>query len=69
MPVRPWRRKTTPWSTIIGHEYKGSGTDSDPYIVTWLPGDVENPFNYSSTYKWTCTLIGECLPLNDTALM
>lgn len=63
LPVRPWRRWTTPWSAIRGHAYKGSGTEIDPFVVDWLPNDVEDPYNYSVGYKWTCTLIGKWLVL------
>lgn len=61
---RPWIRKTTPWSHIIGHNYKGSGTEQDPYVVTWLPDgpdgfvDVENPLKYGFWYKWGVTIMG-----------
>ncbi|TXT03810.1 hypothetical protein VHUM_04374 [Vanrija humicola] len=57
LPRRPWRPWTTPWSAIREQVYKGSGTESDPYVVDWLPNDVEDPYNYSVSYKWTCTLI------------
>jgi hypothetical protein len=56
---RPWRTRTTPWNTIVQHTYKGSGVDSDPYVVTWIPNEAENPQNYSAAYKWWITIIGE----------
>lgn len=62
---KPWLRKTTPWARIVGHNYKGGGTESDPYVVTWLPDgpdgfvDVENPLKYGFWYKWGVTILGE----------
>lgn len=61
LPTRPWRRRTTAWSQIVNHEYKGSGTEADPYVVTWLDGDVENPMTgFSMNYKWGMTMLGAC---------
>jgi len=63
---RPWLVKTTPWSALVNHQYKGSGTNEDPYVVTWLPKgpdetvvDYENPMTYGFWYKWTITILGE----------
>jgi hypothetical protein len=42
---------------IISHQYKGSGTESDPYLVTWIENDAVNPMNYSMTLKWTITML------------
>jgi hypothetical protein len=60
---RPWRRHVTPWSDVISEPYKGSGTESDPYVVDWLQGvkddharDPENPMTWKQPYKWTVTL-------------
>lgn len=38
-------------------EYAGSGTEEDPYIVTWIEDDPRNPMLYSSTRKWGITLL------------
>lgn len=57
--VRPWRRRVTPWSDIVNGQYKGSGTEDDPYVVQWLPDDNENPLNYSAGFKWAMTFLGE----------
>jgi hypothetical protein len=59
---RPWRLKSTPWNLIVNHPYKGSGTDEEPYVVTWLDEGVEceNPREFGVKYKWTMTLIGMC---------
>lgn len=65
LKTRPWLCKTTPWSQIVNHTYKGGGTNEDPYIVTWLPNgpdgfvDVENPMRYGFWYKWGITMMGE----------
>lgn len=53
---RPWHLRTTPWSSIVAHEYKGAGTEAEPYIVSWLPDDPENPMSFASSYKWATTM-------------
>lgn len=52
-----WRANITPWSEINTHSYKGSGTPEDPFVVTWLEDDLENPYNWHEGYKWYITLI------------
>ncbi|PWY66430.1 MFS general substrate transporter [Aspergillus heteromorphus CBS 117.55] len=42
---------------IIDHHYPGSGTDEDPYAVTWLPQDPRNPMQFSAKKKWTYTMV------------
>ncbi|KAJ5774847.1 hypothetical protein N7457_009743 [Penicillium paradoxum] len=42
---------------IIDHTYPGSGTDEDPFVVTWIPDDPRNPMNWSEAKKWTFTLL------------
>lgn len=59
LKIRPWLRRVTPWSDILAHDYKGSGTEAEPYVVTWLPQDVENPMTYQPVYKWSVTMLGE----------
>lgn len=67
---RPWRLYTTPFDKIISHQYEGSGTDEDPFIVDWLPNvegddargreievDQESPMSWPQWYKWTLTLL------------
>lgn len=49
---RIWRPYTTPFEQILTHKYPGSGTESDPYIVDWLPHDPEDPQRWSTVYKW-----------------
>jgi hypothetical protein len=48
------------WVTpeVLEHRLLGSGTDADPYLVTWLPGDIRNPMNFSPRRKWTLAWIG-----------
>ncbi|KAJ5551655.1 hypothetical protein N7461_006353 [Penicillium sp. DV-2018c] len=42
---------------IIDHPYSGSGTDEDPYAVTWIPDDPRNPMLFSERKKWTFTML------------
>ncbi|KAJ5729327.1 Major facilitator superfamily multidrug transporter mdrA [Penicillium malachiteum] len=37
--------------------YSGSGTEDDPYAVSWLPRDPRNPMNFSSFKKWFITFL------------
>lgn len=41
---------------VIDHQYPGSGTDDDPFEVTWIAGDPRNPMNFSEVKKWTYTM-------------
>ena len=38
-------------------DYEGSGTEEDPYVVIWIHDDPRNPMLYSSTRKWTITML------------
>ncbi|KAL6237566.1 hypothetical protein BDW75DRAFT_238177 [Aspergillus navahoensis] len=41
---------------VLSHSYAGSGTEHDPYIVTWLPdGDPRDPMQWSRLRKWLYT--------------
>ena len=42
---------------VLRHKYPGSGTDDDPYVVDWIPGDARNPMTISRGMKWIITLI------------
>jgi hypothetical protein len=42
---------------IISHHYKGSGTESDPYVVIWIENDAVNPMNYPTALKWSITML------------
>lgn len=51
IPIRrklPWRQHITPTEVILSHPYRGAGSESDPFIVEWLPDDAENPQNWKS---------------------
>lgn len=39
------------------HHYRGSGTEDDPYVVTWIEDDPRNPMLYSEVKKWTLTML------------
>lgn len=52
----PYRLYVTPFSEILQHRYSGSGTKEDPYLVEWLPHELENPQKWSSLYKWAQTI-------------
>ncbi|KAL4866585.1 hypothetical protein BDV12DRAFT_199062 [Aspergillus spectabilis] len=41
---------------VLNHEYAGSGTESDPYIVRWLDRDPRNPMNFPTRWKVLITL-------------
>ena len=42
---------------VINHPYDGSGTEDDPYVVTWLPDDPRNPQQFSPVKKWSFVMI------------
>ncbi|KAE8153899.1 major facilitator superfamily domain-containing protein [Aspergillus avenaceus] len=42
---------------VIDHKYPGSGTEEDPYAVTWIPNDPRNPMQFSSSIKWFITML------------
>jgi hypothetical protein len=42
---------------VLKHEYPGTGTQEDPFIVKYLPHDVGNPQNWSPKVRWTISLI------------
>ena len=37
--------------------YKGSGTEEDPFVVTWIDDDPRNPMLYSAAKKWSLTML------------
>ncbi|KAJ4301842.1 hypothetical protein N0V90_003938 [Kalmusia sp. IMI 367209] len=43
---------------IAIHEYDGSGTEEDPYVVEWIPNDPRNPMTWSQTKKWANAVQG-----------
>lgn len=42
---------------IIDYPYPGSGTEEDPFVVTWLPEDPRNPMQFSAAKKWSFTMV------------
>ncbi|KAI5300983.1 hypothetical protein KEM55_003407 [Ascosphaera atra] len=55
-----WRQVATPGAVndyIINQHYDGSGTEEDPYSVSWLENDPRNPMAYGQVRKWTVTLL------------
>lgn len=42
---------------IIDYPYSGSGTEDDPYAVTWIDNDPRNPMLFSETMKWSLTMV------------
>ncbi|KAI5481610.1 MFS transporter [Pseudohyphozyma bogoriensis] len=39
-----------------GVAYEGLGTAEAPFVVRWLPGEKENPLNWSGPKRWLTTL-------------
>jgi hypothetical protein len=37
---------------VTTHKYEGSGTEDDPYIVTWIQNDPGNPMAFPTSKKW-----------------
>ena len=46
---------TTP--EVSSWRYAGSGTEDDPYAVTWIENDPRNPMLYSATTRWSLMMI------------
>lgn len=42
---------------IVNHPYPGSGSEDDPYVITWIPNDPRNPMNFSGWKKWYVTIL------------
>ncbi|KAJ5232412.1 hypothetical protein N7468_005368 [Penicillium chermesinum] len=42
---------------VARYPYPGSGTEEDPFVVTWLPDDPRNPMNFSNFRKWYITIL------------
>lgn len=41
---------------IIKHNYDGSGTEDDPFVVAWIENDPRNPMLWPTWYKWMATI-------------
>ena len=54
---------------VESHPYSGSGTTTDPFVVTWTPNDPGNPQTWSGTFKWLVAVIVafECLAMAFTS--
>ncbi|KAI9728727.1 MAG: hypothetical protein M1828_002833 [Chrysothrix sp. TS-e1954] len=44
-------------SAVLDWHYDGSGTEEDPFIVTWIDHDPRNPMLYASYKKWLLVLL------------
>lgn len=42
---------------ILHWNYDGSGTDEDPYVVTWIDNDPRNPMTWPDWKKWCITAL------------
>ncbi|KAI9735298.1 MAG: MFS siderochrome iron transporter 1 [Claussenomyces sp. TS43310] len=42
---------------VLNHDYAGSGTEADPYVVRFLPNDPRNAMNFQPWRKWMITLL------------
>jgi multidrug resistance protein len=42
---------------IIDYRFAGSGTEEDPYLVTWIDNDPRDPQGFSMSRKWTYTMV------------
>ncbi|KAL4909361.1 hypothetical protein BDW74DRAFT_165849 [Aspergillus multicolor] len=42
---------------VIDHPYPGSGTDSDPYVISWIADDPRNPLLFPAPLKWAITVL------------
>ena len=71
LPKRPWRLYVTPFEQILAQDYPGSGTEEDPYIVDWIPNDVEDPQKWSGLYSWfnivICSIATLAITLSSSA--
>ncbi|KAL7627060.1 hypothetical protein AAE478_003836 [Parahypoxylon ruwenzoriense] len=43
------------YPAVTSFQYRGSGTDDDPYLVTWIPDDPRNPMNFDAFTRWLIT--------------
>ena len=41
---------------VAAYPYKGAGTESDPYLVEFIPHDPRNPMEFPQWKKWFITL-------------
>lgn len=43
--------------SILDHEYNGSGTEEEPYQVSWIENDPRNPMLFSAVSRWLITIL------------
>ncbi|KAL2828609.1 putative MFS multidrug transporter [Aspergillus pseudoustus] len=48
---------------VLHHPYAGSGTENDPFVVTWPPSDPRNPMNFRPAIKWFITILASFITL------
>jgi multidrug resistance protein len=41
---------------VLNYQYGGSGTEDNPYLVEFIPGDPRNPMEFPQWKKWFITL-------------
>ncbi|KAJ5698176.1 hypothetical protein N7462_000181 [Penicillium macrosclerotiorum] len=42
---------------IVNHQYRGTGTIEDPYLVNWIANDPRNPKEFSAFSRWAYTAL------------
>ncbi|KAE8368035.1 major facilitator superfamily domain-containing protein [Aspergillus caelatus] len=42
---------------VLQHNYPGSGTETDPFLVSWLPNDPRNPMLFTTSKKVGITVV------------
>ncbi|KAL2823232.1 MFS general substrate transporter [Aspergillus cavernicola] len=43
--------------SVIEYSYPGSGSEEDPYVISWIPDDPRNPLLTPEWAKWAITLL------------
>lgn len=62
MPTHiPYWRKVVDHAGITpeveNYPYPGSGTEEDPYLISWIPNDPRNPMLFPPIIKWFITFV------------
>ena len=42
---------------VVSHQYRGKGTEDDPFIMCWIPSDPGNPMEFPTLKKWFLSCI------------
>jgi hypothetical protein len=42
---------------VLNASYEGRGTESDPYVVTWIDDDPGNPMGFVKWHKWVICML------------